>query len=59
MRAIKVPDEESVRIRTVAILTPKQIARLDVLAQKRTMSRSLLIRLACDRFLAQEEEVTD
>ena len=43
-------------LRTLTILTPELVNRLDTIAAEKTMSRSLLIRQACDAFLRQCEK---
>ena len=42
-------------LRTLTILTPELVNRLDTIAAEKTMSRSLLIRQACEAFLRQYE----
>lgn len=42
--------------RVITILTPELRRRLEAEAERRTMSRSLLIRQACDQFLKQAEK---
>lgn len=44
--------------RVTAYLTPKIVERLEREATKRTMSRSLIIRLACEHYLQNESEVS-
>jgi len=42
--------------RVITILTPELRQGLEAEAERRTMSRSLLIRLACDQFLKQAKK---
>ena len=41
--------------RVTSVLTPHIVNRLDTIAAEKTMSRSLLIRQACEAFLRQCE----
>lgn len=38
-------------VRALVVLTPDLVHRLDVMGETQVMSRSLLIRLACERML--------
>lgn len=46
---------ESKLCRVQTILTPQLVQRLDKAADRKTTSRSLLIRQACEAFLRQDE----
>ncbi len=43
-------------LRVMVMLTPDLVERLDLMARKKTMTRSLVIRLACQELLEQERE---
>ena len=42
--------------RVTSVLTPRLVERLDTIATQRTMSRSLIIRQACEQFLRKIEQ---
>ena len=42
--------------RVTSVLTPRLVERLDTIATERTMSRSLLIRQACEKYRAKSNQ---
>lgn len=47
--------EEDRRVKTLTVLTPRLIRRLDELAARSVTSRSALIRMACEQLLGDTE----
>lgn len=48
-------EQKPLYVRVLTMLTPKQVKRLDEVARRETMSRSLLIRQACELILEKME----
>lgn len=49
-------EQKEARIcRVMTVLTPQIVQRLDVIAEKRIVNRSILIRQACEKYLRELE----